>query len=368
MTKARLPLSWRRLIIATAAAACTSAISPALSVASSPGPAVQQSERIDWSIERGDGGKVQLTIDSRWDANNNSMWSNDRPISDLSGLNGAQLAGPMGPVRFALIREAGRLDCGGNAGNGRGSGRCSFTPDSGFGTYLQAHGIGAPTRHQAFSLTMSGVGRDLIDALDKGGFERPTVDQLTAMGIHGATADYVRTLSGLGYRLSASDVVAFKIHGVEPDYIRALAPIAPKLRHISPSDLVSLKIHGVEPGFVRAMASMGPEFQDVTADDLVSMSIHGVKPELASAFVRLEGGQLRSDDLVSMAIHGVTADYIERLASAGYRNLSADDLVTMAIHGVTPGYVLSLRRSGMAQLSANQLVRLRLSGFDPDTK
>jgi hypothetical protein len=330
----------------------------------------QRESSIEWTIagERGQSDKVQLTIESRWGPNSNSVWSNDRSLTELAGLSPAQLAGGKGPVRFALVREAGRLDCGGTAGSFRGGGSCSFAPDTGFGAYLQARGIGLPTRHQAFSLTMSGVGRDLVDALDKGGFERPRVEQLTAMGIHGATADYVRALSGLGYRLSADDVVAFKIHGVDPDYIRALAPIAPKLRHISASDLVSLKIHGVEPQFVRAMAAMGPQFQEVTADDLVNMAIHGVKPELAASFVRLEGGQLRSDDVVNMAIHGVTADYVEQIAALGYRNLSADDFVNMAIHGVTPDYVRSLRRSGMAPVSAQQLVRLRLSGFDPEVR
>jgi hypothetical protein len=328
------------LAAAVAAVAAPSAavwgLPPAAQVA-----ADQRESSIEWTIagERGQSDKVQLTIESRWGPNSNSVWSNDRSLSELAGLGPTQLSGARGPVRFALVKEAGRLDCAGTAGSLRGGGSCSFTPDAGFASYLQARGMGVPTRHQAFSLTMSGVGRDLVDALDKGGFERPRVEQLTAMGIHGATADYVRALSGLGYRLSADDVVAFKIHGVDPDYIRALAPIAPKLRHISASDLVSLKIHGVEPQFVRAMAAMGPQFQEVTADDLVNM-----------------------------AIHGVTADYVEQIAALGYRNLSADDFVNMAIHGVTPDYVRSLRRSGMAPASAQQLVKLRLSGFDPEVR
>ena len=327
----------RKLVIAAAGATCICSAVPALFLGSSAPAAAQEMESINWSIDRADVGRVQLTMESRWNGNSRSTWSNDRPISELSGLSEAQLAGPSQPVRFPFIREAGRFDCSGRAGGYIGSGACSFTPDAGFASFLQARGIGAPSRQQAFSLAMSGVGRDLVDALDKGGFERPTVDQLTAMGIHGATADYVRALSGLGYRLSADDVVAFKIHGVEPDYVRELAAIGPKLQRIQPGDLVSLKIHGV-------------------------------RPELARSFVRLEAGRLDSDDLVSMAIHGVTSSYIEQLAAIGYRNLSAGDLVTMAIHGVSPSYVQSLQRAGMAHLSAEQLVRLRNSGFDPNEK
>jgi hypothetical protein len=358
----------RRLIFAAAAAACTGAAAPVV-ILGFPAPATaQQTESLTWSIDptgERHAGQIQLTIESRWNGNSRSTWSNDRAISDLSGLSPAQLAGPSRPARFAFVRAAGRFDCTGNLGGFSGRGVCSFSPDPGFSAFLQARGLGAPTRQQSFSLAMSGVGRNLVDALDKGGFQRPNVDQLTAMGIHGATADYVRALSGLGYRLSADDVVAFLIHGVDPDYVRALAAIGPRLQRIQPGDLVSLKIHGVKPEFVREIAAIQPEFRNVTADELVAMAIHGVSADLARSFVRFEGGALNSDDLVSMAIHGVTASYIEQLAALGYRNLSADDLVTMAIHGVTPSYVHALRRAGMARLSADQLVRLRNSGFDP---
>lgn len=344
-----------------------------LSAGAAMAPAgAQSTDSIDWSIERAGsrttGGKIVLTIRSRWSANNHSSWSDDRLIDELSGLTRTQLAGPRGPVRFALIREAGRLDCGGIAGGSSGSGACSFSANPAFASFLQSRGFGIATRQQAFSLAMSGVGRELVEALSRSGFERPDIEQLTAMGIHGVSPDYIRTLASLDYRLAAEDVVAFKIHGVEPDYIRQLAAIGPALNHIRAKDLVSLRIHGVRPEFVRAMAAIDPEFRNVTADDLVSMSIHGVRPELARSFVRLESGRLKSDDLVAMAIHGVTADYIEQLAALGYRNLSADNLVSMAIHGVTPGYVRSLQRAGMAPPSADQMVRLRISGFDPDSR
>ena len=185
----------RTLAVAGAAIACSSTVAPLFTLGSAAIAAAAQEGRIEWSIDRLQrDGKVQLTIDSRWNANSHSTWSNDRAISELSGLGAGQVTGPRGPVSFALIREAGRLDCGGVAGNGRGSGACSFTPDAGFGSFLQSRGIGMPTARDAFSLTMSGVGRGLVDALDKGGFQRPDVDELAAMGIHGATADYVRSL------------------------------------------------------------------------------------------------------------------------------------------------------------------------------
>lgn len=361
----RVPFAWRKLVIA-GVIACAPAVTA--SVPASPA-AAQQLQSINWSFATNgpgkDGSEVQLTVEARWGAGNDSIWSNSRRIEELQGLSRTQLMGPPGPVRFALVKEAGRVDCTGTAGGGHGAGACSFTPDMGFATFLDARRIGRPDEHQAYSLTMSGVGRDLVDALDKNGFTRPDIDQLVAMGIHGAAADYVRALGGLDYRLSAEDLIAFKIHGVEPAYIREMAAIGPALQHISASDLVALRIHGVKPEFVREMAAIGPAFRSLTADDLVSMSIHGVRPELARAYVQLEGGRLNPDDVVSMAIHGVSADYVEQLAALGYRNFSGEDLVNLRIHGVTPDYVRRLTQSGMARMTADQLVRLRLAGFEP---
>lgn len=363
------PSPRRAVVIAGAIAVLASAMIPTL-VLGLPEPAIAQpTETLGWSIENAgrdkNGNEVQLTMERRW-GGNQSIWSNRHAIGELRGLSAAQVTGPTQPVRFEFVREAGRLDCSGTAGRSSGSGSCSFTPDVGFTTFLEARGIGRPDRQQSYSLTMSGVGRDLVDALDKGGFARPTIGQLTAMGIHGATPDYVRALSALGYHLTADDLVSFKIHGVETDYIRGLAAIGPSLRQIRPSDLVSLRIHGVKPEFVRELAAIRPDFRNVTADGLVDMAIHGVRPDLARAFVTYEGGRLNSDDLVAMAIHGVGAGYIEQLAALGYRNLTADNLVSMSIHGVTPEFVRSLQRAGMTRLSADQLVRLRISGFDPD--
>ena len=304
--------------------------------------AAAQAQDIDWSIKRGgsneDGSKVQLTVETRWGSNSRSMWSSDTPIGELRGLAAAQVTGPRQPVRFAIVRDAGRLDCNGIAGNRTGVGNCALIPDPEFATYLQARGIGRPTAQQSFSLVMSRVGRDLVESMQAIGYARPTIDQMVSMGVHGVSPDFVRGLAQSGYRLgSAQDLVNFKIHGVDLDYIRAMAAISPQLAR-------------------------------VPADKLVSMRIHGAKPEMVRAYVGMGSRAPSPDGIVAMAIHGVSAGYIQELAALGYRNLSSDELVSMRIHGVSADYVRSLHRSGMSRLSAAQLVRLRISGFRPDER
>ena len=292
---------------------------------------------IDWSIQRSgtqlQSGKVQLRIESRWGRNHNSSWSHGYRLAELQGLSAAQVAGRQAPVRFALAREAGRLDCSGFAGNSIGSGSCSFAANPAFASYLAARGIGRPNEREAFTLTMSGTGRALVDALAAQRYPTPDIDDLVAMGIHGVTADYVNGLAGSGYRLKSSgDLVTFKIHGVSPDYIRAIA-------------------------------AAGPQLRSLPADDLVAFKIHGVSPDLVRSYVRLRGGADK-DDIVAMRIHGVTPQFIDGMAALGYRDLGADDLVQMRIFGVTPEFVRALQQQGMRP-SAEQLVRLRMAGFSP---
>ena len=341
----------------------------ALVVAAPAAQAQGEAPRINWSLFAAnpprDASQIQLTIQSRWDGRSQSSWSNTRNISDLQGLSAAQLSGPPQPARFVLVRDAGRLDCSGTVGGLTGSGFCTLTPDASFVRYLAAHGIRQPDERGLFSLTMSGAGRELIEAMDHLGYVRPTIDQLAAMGIHGVAPAFVRGLATSGYRLrSADDLVAFKIHGVDLDYIRGMAAAGQMLQHLPADDLVSLRIHGVKPAYVQQMAAIGPEFRSLTADSLVSFAIHGVRPELVQAYVRANHRPVRTDDVVSMAIHGVDAGFINAMAALGYRDLAAEDLITLRIHGVTPDYVQSLQRAGMSHLSADQLVKLRLAGFD----
>jgi hypothetical protein len=332
---ARVPLSWRKVVTAGAIAACA----PAVTASTLP---AERSRSIEWSIQRdgsrADGSKIQLTIESRWGAGNQSIWSEDRSITDLPGLGAAQVTGPTTPVRFLFVHDAGRLDCSGVAGNLTGRGACSFAMNPQFSAYLQQHGIGAPTPDDAFTLTMSGVGRELIEAMQEIGYTRPTAGQLASMGIQGISADYVRGLARSGYRLRSAD------------------------------DLVDLRIHGVTPDYVRQIAAIGPQFANFGAEDLVNLSIHGARPDLVRAYAAFTRGTLNPDDIVDLAIHGVSAEYLEQLAALGYRDLTADDLVNLQIHGVTPDYIRRLQQKGVAHISAEQLVRLRLAGFEPNAR
>src|SRR5215510_2182196 len=58
----------------------------------------------------------------------------------FQGLSRAQaLSG--GPVKFSLVREAGRIDCEGSFQNGKGSGKFTFTGNSSFVAAMKSRGF-----------------------------------------------------------------------------------------------------------------------------------------------------------------------------------------------------------------------------------
>src|SRR5688572_13324474 len=60
----------------------------------------------------------------------NDRWSANFAPAQLAGLDVAGFrANGTRPLRFALVRDAGRLDCSGQGGNSSASGNCSFLAD-----------------------------------------------------------------------------------------------------------------------------------------------------------------------------------------------------------------------------------------------
>src|SRR5687768_847389 len=141
----------------------------ALSATVEPAPAAAATPAITWSIDRQSrrDDQVQLTLRARWGArHHNSNWSSGIALSELTGLDPRRLAASAAtPVRFALLREAGRIDCTGTAARRAGRGSCGFTPDTAFAAELARRGIGRPGADRLFALAMSKVGRGHLDAL-----------------------------------------------------------------------------------------------------------------------------------------------------------------------------------------------------------
>jgi hypothetical protein len=235
-------------------------------------------------------------------ARNQHEWSSGFLPSQLIGLDVSGFHGAGNhPLGFAVVREAGRLDCSGQGGNGRASGNCRFRPDPAFAQLLVSRGIGRPTRDQALSLTALDVRRDLIDAVAAAHYPTPTIDQLMSMTAVGVDGRYIADLARAGYR---------------PQKI----------------------------------------------DTLVQLRAVGVTPEWIGGFARIGYANVPAEELMQLRALNITPDYISGFDRIGYRHLPVDTLVELKALDITPDFVRSAVGPGKTLPPVSQLMDLKMFG------
>jgi hypothetical protein len=255
--------------------------------------------------ERGNAARIHGSFRDQSRGHGENNWSTGFAPSELVGLDVPSFRGSgTRPLRFAIAREAGRLDCAGNGGGSRAEGDCRFTADSGFAQLLISRGIGRPTKEQAFGLMAVNARREVIDAVAAAHYPTPTFDNLMALSALGVDGRYIAGLAHAGYRpQSIQKLIEFKALGVTPQWI--------------------------------------------------------------AGFVRVGYANLPGDGLVQLRALGVTPDYIAGFQRIGYRNLSADKLVELKALGVTPEFVRSVVQSGTPLPPVQKLVELKMFGRRP---
>jgi hypothetical protein len=276
-------------------------------------------------------GRIQLTLIGNGRHEGGTM-SNSFAETELSGLDIASLRQPgQRPVRFAFVRDPGRIDCNGYGGNSVATGQCTFSANPAFAGFLAARGIGRPSFKQAYDLTITGATRDLVDALATYHYPRPDIDKLAELAAVGVRRSYIASLAARGQApTSLDDLTQFAALGVTPDFIDGLARAG--YRGLSADEIAQLKAVGVTPTLIASLAAAG--YPNLSADDLEQFAALGVTPEFISGFARI-----------------------------GYSKLPVDTLVQLKALDVTPEYVRSLQAHGLYPRSADQLVKLKAAGL-----
>jgi hypothetical protein len=261
-----------------------------------------QAEPIRFTIEQGQTpDRIQVKFERDRDGHSQHNWDSPFRASDLAGLDPAALNGVQPhPVRFAIVREAGRVDCAGTGTHGAAHGTCNITPDADFTALLSRHGIRQPNEDQVFGLIALNVHGSLVEALAAAHFPTPSVGQLMELTAVGATPDYIKGLGAAGYRPHSLDgLVQFAALKITPDYIGS---------------------------FVRA------GYSNLPAEELIQLKALNITPDFLSGFERL-----------------------------GYRNLPIETLVQLKALNITPDFARSARQDGTL-LSPERLVQLRVLG------
>lgn len=262
----------------------------------------QSADLVYFTLERRSDGEIRAKFREAERDRNHDTWSADFAPAQLAGLdvsgfraNGAR------PLRFALVREAGRLDCSGQGGNSRATGNCSFAADPAFTQLLESRGIGRPTRKQSFGLVALNVRRELIDAIAAARYPTPDIDDLMALTAVGVTGSYISDLARLGYRPSSiHDLVEFRALNITPDYIAAFSRAG--YGNLDPGDLVQLKALNVTPEYVAGFERLG--YRNLPASKLVQLKALNITPEFVRSVETRPGEIPPIDELVERKIFG----------------------------------------------------------------
>lgn len=274
------------------------------SVAVSSACLAQSTELVRFSLspERGGGGKIHASFSEDQDSRNHNNWSTGFLPSELVGLEVSSFRGAGSRrLRFAVTREAGRLDCTGNGGGEHASGNCRFSADPSFTRLLASRGIGRPTAHQAFGLMAVNARRDTIDAVAAAHYPTPTIDNLMALAALGVDGRYITEMARAGYR---------------PDSVQKL---------------VEFKALGITPQWIAGFVNIG--YANVPGNGLVQMRALGITPEYILGYQRIGYRNLPVNTLVQLKALDITPEFVRRAVPAGAPLPSVGHLAELRMFG-----------------------------------
>jgi len=232
--------------------------------------------------------RFQQHREGRW----NNDWNSSFRTSELVGLNAAELnSAAVRPIRFAVIREAGQIDCAGTAANAMAHGTCGLTPDPGFMAYLSKHGIRQPTEEETYGLISLNVHRGLLEALAAARYPTPSIEDFMALTAVGVSPDYIRRLADAGYRPATLDgLIQFAALKITPEFIGSY--VRAGYSGLAPEELVQLKALNITPDFIAGFERIG--YRHLPVETIVQLKALDITPEFVRAVQR--GGTLPSPE------------------------------------------------------------------------
>ena len=250
----------------------------------------------DASLDKDNNSKVNLNFERRSQRGGHSQMGQSYDLAELQGLSREQ-ASSGGPVKFSLVREAGRIDCEGTFQNGKGSGTFTFTPNPAFVSAMKSRG---------FDFEADSKRRD---GDDEGGRE----DRLFAATTLNVTTALADDLTGAFGKLDINDLFKAAIFKVDSQFAREMK--ASGFENLGMEELVKARIFKIDAAFVKHVSEMG--FQKEPFESLVKMQIFKVTPEFI-AEVRGEGlTNLQVEELVKLRIFKIDGQFIREAKADG---------------------------------------------------
>ena len=258
---------------------------------------------LQFTIEPRNGSDVHVRFLRESNGRPESNWETSFRPSELQGLDVTALKSPgTRELRFAIVRDAGRVDCAGTGGNEMARGTCGLTPSADFNRFLASNGIGAPTEEQTFGLVSVNATRELVTALARARYPSPSVEKLIELAAVEVTPAYIDALAREGYRPQSLDgLVQFGALNITPEYIGSF--IRAGYSNLPQDDLVQLKALDITPEYVAGFERIG--YRHLPVDTLVQLKAMDITPEFVRAVQ--QGDNLPSPDHL-VELRAVTRD------------------------------------------------------------
>jgi hypothetical protein len=260
-------------------------------------------EAVDFALTPDrDSAKIHASFHDGTKPEKHDNWSTGFMPSELIGLEVSSFhAAGAKPIRFAIAREAGRLDCAGTGGNGSGRGTCRFTPDEDFAQMLASRGVGRPDHSKAFALVAVDAHRELVDALSVARYPMPSLNDFIALSALRVDRPYIAGLASAGYRpASVQSLIEFKALGITPSWIGGLVRVG--YANVPGDELVQLRTLGVTPEFISGYQALG--YRNLPVSRLVELKAMSVTPEFVRSVVRSGEPLPPLDDLMKWTMFG----------------------------------------------------------------
>jgi hypothetical protein len=250
---------------------------------------------------------LHLSLERRTERGGRHQMGQTYDFADLQGITREQAQGS-GPVRFVLVREAGRVELEGSFQSGRGSGTFTFTPDRGFLGAMKSRGFDFETismrddhrgepLDKLFAAAMLNVTTALADDLLSADFGKLDVDDLFKAAIFKVDSKFMREMKASGYPLRMEELVKARIFKIDADFLREAARFGfdkEPFEHI-----VQMRIFKVTPQFITEVRAEG--LNDAAIEDLVKLRIFNIDAEFIRR-ARAEGVPLEVEALVQERI------------------------------------------------------------------
>lgn len=258
--------------------------------------------RFTLETERSNPGKIHGSFRNDIRGHQENDWSTGFMPSELIGLEVSSFhAAGSRPLHFAVVREAGRLECSGHGGESHAAGNCSFTDNPAFTHLLVDRGIGRPSREQAFGLMAVNAHRELVDAIYAARYPTPRIDDLMALSALKVDGRYIAEMARAGYRpQSIQRLIEFKALGVTPEWIGGFARVG--YANLPGDGLVQMRALGITPDYIAGFQRIG--YRAIPVDTLVQLKALDITPEFVRSVAGVGGSIPPVHQLVEMKMFG----------------------------------------------------------------